>query len=134
MSLPEQLVLLALLLWLVSLALLLRLVSLALVLLPSVLLVSPRPSVSAPWRRLEDVRFPHQSTAEGRDMLTAITMRCEEMATQMAMQREESRVHQQMMNVMLMAMMRNAGGSNHQQQRMDIGGSNQQCCNPSDRV
>jgi hypothetical protein len=63
-----------------------------------------------------------------------ITMRCEEMATQMAMQREESRVHQQMMNVMLMAMMRNAGGSNHQQQRMDIGGSNHQCCNPSDRV
>jgi len=55
-----------------------------------------------------------------------ITMRREEMATQMAMQREESRAHQQMMSVMLMAMMQNAGGSNHQQQRMDIGGSNQQ--------
>jgi hypothetical protein len=31
-----------------------------------------------------------------------------------------------MMNVMLMTMMQNAGGSNHQQQRMDIGESNQQ--------
>ena len=51
-----------------------------------------------------------------------ITMRGEEMA----MQGEDSRAHQQMMNVMLMAMMQNAGGSNHQQQRMDIGGSNQQ--------
>ena len=51
-----------------------------------------------------------------------ITMLREEMAMQMAMQREETRAHQQMMNVMQMAMMRNAGGSNHQQQRMDIGG------------
>ena len=84
MSLPEQLVLLALLLWLVllalllrlvSLALLLRLVSLVLVLLPRVLLVPPRPSVSVPWRRLKDVRLPHQSTAEGRDMLTAMMTR-----------------------------------------------------------
>ena len=84
MSLHEQLVVLALLLRLVSLALLLRLVSLALllrlvllalVLLPSVLLVPPWPSVSAPWRRLEDVRLPHQSTAEGRDMLTAMMTR-----------------------------------------------------------
>ena len=53
-----------------------------------------------------------------------ISMRREEMATQMAMQREESRAHQQMMNVMLMTMMQNDGGSNHQQQRMDIGESN----------
>jgi hypothetical protein len=88
MSLPEQLVLLALLLRLVSLALLLRLVSLALllrlvllalllrlvsltlILLHIVLLVPTRHAVSAPWRRLEDVRLPHQSTAEGRDMVT----------------------------------------------------------------
>ena len=55
-----------------------------------------------------------------------ITMRHEEKATQMAMQREESRAHQQMMNIMLMTMMQNAVGSNHQQQRMDIGESNQQ--------
>ena len=55
-----------------------------------------------------------------------ITIRCKEMATQMQMQREESHAHQQMMNVMLMAMMQNAGGSNHQQQRTDIGGFNQQ--------
>ncbi len=54
-----------------------------------------------------------------------ITMRHEEMAMQMQMQREESRAHQQMMNVMLMTMMQNSGGSNHQQQRMDIGESNQ---------
>jgi hypothetical protein len=47
-------------------------------------------------------------------------MRREEMATQMAMQREESRAHQQMMNVVLMAMMQNIAGSN-QQQRTDIG-------------
>ena len=64
MSLPEQLVLLALLL---------RLVLLTLVLLPGVLLVPPWPSMSAPWRRLEDVRLPHQSTTEGRDMLTMMT-------------------------------------------------------------
>jgi len=71
----RRLVSLALLLRLVSLALLLWLVSFALILLPSVLLVPPRPSMSAPWRRLEDVRLPHQSTAEGRDMLTAMMTR-----------------------------------------------------------
>ena len=75
MSLPEQLVLLALLLRLVLLALLLRLVSLTLILLHIVLLVPTRHAVSAPWRRLEDVRLPHQSTAEGRDMLTAMMTR-----------------------------------------------------------
>ena len=64
MSLPEQLVLLALLLWLVSLAL---------VLLHVVLLVPTRHAVSTPLRRLEDVRLPHQSTAEGRDMVTMTT-------------------------------------------------------------
>jgi hypothetical protein len=91
MSLPEQLVLLALLLWLVSLALLLWLVSLALLMrlvslalllrlmsltlvhLHIVLLMPTRHAVSAPWRRLEDVRLPHQSTAEGRDMVTMMT-------------------------------------------------------------
>ena len=115
MSLPEQLVLLALLLRQVLLVLLLRLVSLALllrlvlltlllrlvlltlVLLHVVLLVPTRHAVSAPWRRLEDVRLPHQSITEGRE---EITMRREEMATQMAMQQEESRAHQQMMNIM----------------------------------
>ena len=66
MSLSEQLVLLALLL---------RLVSLTLILLHIVLLVPTRHAVSAPWRRLEDVRLPHQSTAEGRDMLTAMMTR-----------------------------------------------------------
>jgi hypothetical protein len=53
-------------------------------------------------------------------------MRRKEMATQMVMQREESRAHQQMMNVMLMTMIQNAGGSNHPQQRMDIIESNKQ--------
>ena len=43
----------------------------------------------------------------------------EEMMSQLQIQREEKRAHQQMMNVMLMAMMQNIGGSN-QQQRMDI--------------
>jgi O-antigen ligase len=75
LALLLRLVSLALLLRLVSLALVLRLVLLALVLLPSVLLVPPRPSLSALWRRLEDVRLPHQSTAEGRDMLTAMMTR-----------------------------------------------------------
>jgi hypothetical protein len=83
MSLPEQLVLLALLLRLVSLALLLRLVLLALLMrlvslalllrLMSLTLVLLHIAVSAAWRRLEDVRLPHQSTAEGRDMVTMMT-------------------------------------------------------------
>ncbi len=52
-------------------------------------------------------------------------MRREEMTSQLQIQREESRAHQQMMNVMLMAMMQNIAGTN-QQQRMEIGGNNQQ--------
>ena len=52
-------------------------------------------------------------------------MRCKEMMSQLQIQREESRVHQQMMNVMLMAMMQNIAGTN-QQQRTEIGGNNQQ--------
>ncbi len=54
-----------------------------------------------------------------------IAMRCKEMMSQLQIQREESRVHQQMMNVMLMAMMQNIAGTN-QQQRTEIGGNNQQ--------
>jgi hypothetical protein len=50
-------------------------------------------------------------------------MRREEMTSQLQIQRKESRVHQQMMNVMLMAMMQNIAGTN-QQQRTDIGGAN----------
>ena len=41
-----------------------------------------------------------------------IAMRHEEMTSQLQIQREESRAHQQMTNVMLMAIMRNIGGSN----------------------
>ena len=51
-------------------------------------------------------------------------MRRKEMASQLQIQHEESRAHQQMMNVMLMAMMQNIAGSN-QQQRTDISGTNQ---------
>jgi hypothetical protein len=48
-----------------------------------------------------------------------IAMRCEEMMLQLQIQREESRVHQQMMNVMLMAMMQNIAGTNqHQRTRL----------------
>jgi hypothetical protein len=57
-------------------------------------------------------------------------MRREEMTSQLQIQREESRSHQQMMNVMLMAMMQNIAGThrgtNDQQQPMEIGGNNQQ--------
>ena len=63
-------------------------------------------------------------------------MHCKEMTSQLQIQCEESRAHQQMMNVMLMAMMQNIVGTNHQQrtdigrtnehQRMEIGGNNQQ--------
>jgi hypothetical protein len=63
-------------------------------------------------------------------------MRRKEMTSQLQIQREESRVHQQMMNVMLMAMMQNIAGTNQQQrtdisrtnehQRMEIGRNNQQ--------
>ena len=65
-----------------------------------------------------------------------IAMRRKEMTLQLQIQREESRAHQQMMNVMLMAMMQNIAGTNQQQrtdisgtnehQRMEIGGNNQQ--------
>jgi hypothetical protein len=50
-----------------------------------------------------------------------MAMRCDEMKLQLQIQREESRAQQQMMNVMLMAMMQNIRGSN-QQQRMEIVG------------
>jgi hypothetical protein len=50
-----------------------------------------------------------------------MAMRRDEMTSQLQIQREESCAHQQMMNVMLMAMMQNIGGSN-QQQRMEIVG------------
>jgi hypothetical protein len=59
-----------------------------------------------------------------------IAMRREEMTSQLQIQREESRFHQQMMNVMLMAMMQNIAGTNRgtndQHQTMEIGGNNQQ--------
>ena len=58
-----------------------------------------------------------------------MAMRREEMASQLQIQREESRAHQQMMNVMLMAMMQNIAGTNQHQRRTDsreIGGNNQQ--------
>jgi hypothetical protein len=51
-------------------------------------------------------------------------MRHKEMMLQLQIQHEESRAHQQMMNVMLMAMMQNIAGTN-QQQRTDIVGTNQ---------
>ena len=47
-------------------------------------------------------------------------MRLDEMTSQLQIQREESRAHQQMMNVMLMAMMQNIGGGSNQQQRTEI--------------
>ena len=53
-----------------------------------------------------------------------IAMRREEMALQLQIQCEESRAHQQMMNIMLMAMMQNIAVTN-QQQRSDIGGTNE---------
>ena len=57
-------------------------------------------------------------------------MRREEMTSQLQIQCEESRSHQQMMNVMLMAMMQNIAGTNRgtndQHQTMEIGGNNQQ--------
>jgi len=49
-------------------------------------------------------------------------MRRNEMTSQLQIQREESRAHQQMMNVMLMAMMQNIGGGSNQQQRTEIVG------------
>ena len=65
-----------------------------------------------------------------------IAMRREEMTLQLQIQRDASRAHQQMMNVMLMAMMQNIAGTNQQQRRadsgtnehqtMEIGGNNQQ--------
>jgi hypothetical protein len=65
-----------------------------------------------------------------------IAMRRKEMTLQLQIQRKESCAHQQMMNVMLMAMMQNIAGTNQQQrttdsgtnehQTMEIGGNNQQ--------
>ena len=55
-----------------------------------------------------------------------IAMRREEMASQLQIQRKESRAHQQMMNVMLMAMMQNIAGTNQQQRRMDSGTNEQE--------
>ncbi len=49
-------------------------------------------------------------------------MRRNEMTSQLQIQREESRAHQQMMNVMLMAMMQNISGGSNQQQRTEIVG------------
>ena len=54
-----------------------------------------------------------------------ITMRRNEMTSQLQIQRKESRAHQQMMNVMLMAMMQNIARTNQQQRRTDIGGTNE---------
>ena len=48
-----------------------------------------------------------------------IAMRREEMTLQLQIQREESRAHQQMMNVMMMALMQNIAGPNQQQKRTD---------------
>ena len=55
-----------------------------------------------------------------------IAMRREEMASQLQIQRKESRAHQQMMNVMLMAMMQNIAGTNQQQRRTDSGTNEQE--------
>jgi hypothetical protein len=41
-------------------------------------------------------------------------MRRKEMMSQLQIHHDESRAHQQMMNIMLMAMMQNIGGSNQQ--------------------
>ena len=54
-----------------------------------------------------------------------IAMRREEMTSQLQIRREESRAHQQMMNVMLMAIMQNIAGTNQQQRRTDISGTNE---------
>ena len=62
-----------------------------------------------------------------------MAMRRDKMTSQVQIQREESRAHQQMMIVMLMAMMQNIGGSNQQQRTeivsgvgTDISGTNEQ--------
>ncbi len=54
-----------------------------------------------------------------------MTLHRNEMTLQLQIQREESCAHQQMINIMLMAMMQNIGGTN-QQQRTNIGWTNQQ--------
>jgi hypothetical protein len=51
-----------------------------------------------------------------------MAMRRDEMTSQLQIQREESRAQQQMMNVMLMAMMQNIRGSNQQQRTEIVGG------------
>jgi len=50
-----------------------------------------------------------------------IAMHREEMTSQLQIQHKESHAHQQMMNVMLMAMMQNIAGTNQQQRRTDSG-------------
>jgi hypothetical protein len=67
-------------------------------------------------------------------------MRRKEMASQLQIQCNESRAHQQMMNVMVMAMMQNIGGSNQQQRmeivvgvRTDISGTNEQQNNDNNK-
>ena len=67
-------------------------------------------------------------------------MRRKEMVSQLQIQCNESRAHQQMMNVMLMAMMQNIGGSNQQQRmeivvgvRTDISGTNEQQNNDNNK-
>ena len=44
----------------------------------------------------------------------------EEVTSQLQIQHDESRVHQQMMNVMLMALMQNIGGGSNQQRTQHI--------------
>ena len=51
-----------------------------------------------------------------------MAMRRDEMTLQLQIQREECRAQQQMMNVMLMAMMQNIRGSNQQQRTEIVGG------------
>ena len=53
-------------------------------------------------------------------------MHHKEMTLQLQIQCEESRAHQQMMNVMLMAMMQNIAGTNQQQRRTDSGTNEQE--------
>ena len=55
-----------------------------------------------------------------------ISMCCKEMTLQLQIQREESHAHQQMINVMLMAMMQNIGGTNRQQRTDEVCGNSQQ--------
>jgi len=55
-----------------------------------------------------------------------IAMHREEMTSQLQIQHKESHAHQQMMNVMPMAMMQNIAGTNQQQRRTDSGANEHQ--------